>query len=128
MKTLSNLNTVFGTLHLTGDLLSVEGLNNLYSVGNLDISLNINSFSGINIQKVTNIKITNCPQLSDLSALSNSLQYNVNDITIQNCESLYDFSPFVPLVENMTGTWLVNGCGYNPTKYQMLNGESKPQE
>ena len=128
MKTLSNLKTVFGTLHLTGDLLSVEGLNNLYSVGNLDISLNINSFSGINIQKVTNIKITNCPQLSDLSALSNSLQYNVNDITIQNCESLYDFSPFVPLVENMTGTWLVNGCGYNPTKYQMLNGESKPQE
>lgn len=128
MKTLSNLNTVFGTLHLTGDLLSVEGLNNLYSVGNLDISLNINSFSGINIQKVTNIKITNCPQLSDLSALSNSIQYNVNDITIQNCESLYDFSPFIPLVENMTGTWLVSGCGYNPTKYQMLNGESKPQE
>lgn len=128
MKSLSNLSTVSGTLHLTVNLLSVEGLNNLYSVGNLDVSLNITSFSGINIQKVTNIKISDCPLLSDLSALSNSIQYNVNDITIQNCESLYDFSPFIPLVENMTGTWLVSGCGYNPTKYQMLNGESKPQE
>ena len=127
LKALNNLSTVSGTLHLTGDVLSLEGLNNLYSVGNLDVSLNITSFSGINIQKVTNIKISRCSQLSDLSALSNSLQDNVNDITIQNCESLYDFSSFVPLVKNMTGTWLVNGCGYNPTKYQMLNGESKPQ-
>ena len=128
LKSLNNLSTVSGTLHLTGDLLSLEGLNNLYSVGNLDVSLNITSFNGINIQKVTNIKISSCSQLSDLSALSNSLQYNVNDITIQNCKSLYDFSSLVPLVEHMTGTWLVNGCGYNPTKYQMLNGESKPQE
>lgn len=128
MKSLSNLSTVSGTLHITGDLQSLEGLSNLYSVGNLDVSLNITSFSGINIRKVSNIKISDCPLLSDLSALSSSLQCNVNDITVQDCESLYDFSSFVPLVENMTGTWLVNGCGYNPTKYQMLNGESKPQE
>lgn len=128
LKPLSNLSTVLGTLHLDGRVLSVEGLDNLHTVGNLNISLDITSFNGINIQNVTNIEISSCPQLSDLSALSKSIQSNVNDIMIQNCESLYDFSPFVPIVETMTGTWVVSGCGYNPTKYQMLNGESKPQE
>ena len=128
LKPLSNLSTVLGTLHLDGGVLSVEGLDNLHTVGNLNISLDITSFNGINIQNVTNIKISSCPQLSDLSALSKSIQCHVNDIMIQNCESLYDFSSLVPIVETMTGTWVVTGCGYNPTKYQMLNGESKPQE
>lgn len=128
LKSLSNLNTVAGTLRLTGDLLSVMGLDKLNSVGNLDVSTDIASFDGVNIQYITNISISNCPKLNDLSALSNSVECNVNDITIRNCESLFDFSPFVSLVNNMTGTWLVSGCGYNPTKYQMLNGESKPQE
>ena len=129
LKPLSNLSTVLGTLHLTGYLHSLGGLGNLHTVGNLNISqLDITSFNGINIRNVTNIEISYCSQLSDLSALSKSIQSNVNDIMIQNCESLYDFSPFVPIVETMTGNWVVNGCGYNPTKYQMLNGESKPQE
>lgn len=129
LKPLSNLSTVLGTLHLDGQLHSLGGLGNLHTVGNLNISqLDITSFNGINIRNVTNIEISSCPQLSDLSALSKSIQSNVNDIMIEDCESLYDFSPFVPIVETMTGNWVVRGCGYNPTKYQMLNGESKPQE
>lgn len=128
LKSISNLSTVLGTLHLTGDILSLEGLENLHTVGNFNISIDIESFKGLNIKNVTNIEISSCPQLSDLSALGSSIERNVNDITIQNCKSLYDFSSFVPIVETMTGNWVVNGCGYNPTKYQMLNGESKPQE
>lgn len=128
LKSISNLGTVLGTLHLTGDILSLEGLENLRAVGNFNISLDIASFKGLNIKNIKNIEISSCHQLNDLSVLGSSIESDVNDITIQNCKSLYDFSSFVPIVETMTGNWVVNGCGYNPTKYQMLNGESKPQE
>ena len=47
--------------------------------------------------------------------------HSVINISITNCSKLYNFCPLVPAVENMTGTWYISGCGYNPTKYQMLN-------
>lgn len=89
----------------------------------------LTSFAGLdNLREISgNIEFTNIPKLTDLSALGN-ISNSVKDISISNCESLYDFSPLVPVVQKMTGIWSVYGCGYNPTKYQMLNGESKPQE
>lgn len=87
------------------------------------------SFDGLNnLKEISgNIELTYIPNLNDVSALGN-ISNAVKDISITKCESLYDFSPLVPVVQNMTGIWTVYGCGYNPTKYQMLNGESKPQE
>ena len=89
----------------------------------------ITSFDGLNnLKEITgSITLDSLLDLTDMSAL-NGISNSVKNITITGCESLYDFSPLVPVVQNMTGIWSVSGCGYNPTKYQMLNGESKPQE
>ena len=89
----------------------------------------ITSFDGFNnLKEITgSITLDSLLDLTDMSAL-NGISNSVKNITITGCESLYDFSPLVPVVQNMTGIWSVSGCGYNPTKYQMLNGESKPQE
>ena len=89
----------------------------------------ITSFDGLNnLKEITgSITFDSLLDLTDMSAL-NGISNSVKNITITGCESLYDFSPLVPVVQNMTGIWSVSGCGYNPTKYQMLNGESKPQE
>lgn len=89
----------------------------------------ITSFDGFNnLREITgSITLDSLLDLTDMSAL-NGISNSVKNITITGCESLYDFSPLVPVVQNMTGIWSVSGCGYNPTKYQMLNGESKPQE
>ena len=48
---------------------------------------------------------------------------SVGDITIEDCENLYDFCNWKPVLTDYNGTFLVTGCGYNPTKYQILNGE-----
>lgn len=89
----------------------------------------VTSFEGLdNLNEVTgDIILSAISSLTDLSALGN-ISNAVNNITITGGKLLYDFSPLVPVVQNMTGIWSVSGCGYNPTKYQMLNGESKPQE
>ena len=69
------------------------------------------------------LQINDCMTLSDISGLKN---IRTQEINIENCPSLYDFSPLVPAVES-GASWYVNKCGYNPTKYQMQNGESKPE-
>lgn len=48
---------------------------------------------------------------------------SVGDITISDCHYLYDFCNWIPLLTDYNGTFLVTNCGYNPTKYQILNGE-----
>lgn len=48
---------------------------------------------------------------------------SVEDITISNCSNLYDFCNWIPVLTDYNGTFLVTNCGYNPTKYQILNGE-----
>ncbi len=48
---------------------------------------------------------------------------SVGDITIRDCYYLYDFCNWVPVLTDYNGTFLVTNCGYNPTKYQILNGE-----
>ena len=46
----------------------------------------------------------------------------VGDITIKNCKELTDFCNWKPVLTDYNGTFSVSGCGYNPTKYQILNG------
>ena len=109
---LDNLKRVLGDFIITGCSFGLEKLTSL---------------NGLNLQEIAgNVTIGYFPNLSDVSSLGKLT--SVNDITITNCKSLFDFTPLVETAKNMTGTWYVYGCGYNPTKYQMLNGESKPQE
>ena len=113
---------------------SFAGLENLKRVlGDFAISgcsfgfEKLTSLNGLNLEEITgNLTIENIVNLSDISSLAKLS--SVNDITISECKSLFDFTPLIEVVKAMTGTWLVTDCGYNPTKYQMLNGESKPQE
>lgn len=58
----------------------------------------------------------------------NKIDDSLRNVEIIRNSSLSDFTPLVPIVTNMTGNWIVSGCAYNPTKYQMLNGQSKPSE
>lgn len=79
------------------------------------------------LQKIGgDISISDNSELEDISGLSGLT--NCANVSITNSPNLYNFQPLETAAKNMTGTWYVYGCGYNPTKYQMLNGESKPQE
>ena len=110
---LYGLETVTGNVTSRGPMQNFEGLNNLQSIGgNFSISSNYYSSASLNA-------------LTSLSGLEN-LNSAHNNISITNCHNLLNFCPLVPAVENMTGTWYVSGCGYNPTKYQMLNGACQP--
>ncbi|MDL2242927.1 hypothetical protein LJC25_04275, partial [Bacteroidales bacterium OttesenSCG-928-K03] len=109
-------------------LSSISAFNKLTHVEGVIIFSALNSLISIDafhlLQNVNGryLTIDGCRHLKDISSLSN-IATELEDITITNCSNLYDFCPIVPLVENMTGTWYVTGCGYNPTKYQMLNGD-----
>ena len=48
---------------------------------------------------------------------------SVGDITIRDCYDLYDFCNWIPVLTDYNGMFSVSNCGYNPTKYQILNGE-----
>ncbi len=57
-----------------------------------------------------------------------SLKTISGDITINYCSEVYDFCIFKPLIgSSYQGTFVVSNCGYNPTKYQVLNGECSKQ-
>ena len=58
--------------------------------------------------------------LNNIDALKNLK--SITEISITNCSKLYDFCVLKNVVQNMSGTFYVNGCGYNPTKQQLLNG------
>lgn len=122
---MSNLTTIGGNL-IGGD---INGLTGLHTInGNLSITTNMTAINGITqLQKVDgNITISNSSELEDISGFSGLT--NCADISITNCPNLYNFESLETAAKNMRGTWYVYGCGYNPTKYQMLNGESQPQE
>lgn len=116
------------------EITSFKGLDNLVRVlgdfiieGSVYGPENLISLDGLNVKEISgDLIIDNIENLSDISSLK-KLDCAVKDIKITMCKSLYDFTPLVEMVKAMTGTWYVSGCGYNPTKYQMLNGESKPQ-
>ena len=125
----SGLSTINGDFVLDGVHSECSGLDNLQQItGNLSIMQTNTSIITMNkLQKVGgNITISGNSKLEDISGFSSLT--NCANISIINSPNLYNFQPLETAVKNMTGTWYVYGCGYNPTKYQMLNGESKPQE
>ena len=128
---LSKLSTIAGSLIIPKwSSPDINGLTGLKTI-NGDISINETSMTTINgltqLQKVGgSIKISDNSELVDISGLSGLTK--CANISITNSPNLYNFESLETAAQNMTGTWYVYGCGYNPTKYQMLNGESKPQE
>lgn len=151
MEGFSSLKAVKGTFSID-NIESFLGLDNLSTIGNLTINgnktssideligletingnLSITHTSITAITKITklqkvggDIEISDNSELVDISGL-NGLTHCAN-ASITNSPNLYNFESLETAAQNMTGTWYVYGCGYNPTKYQMLNGESKPQE
>lgn len=110
---------------------SFEGLEKLeYIGGNLDITYlgkqrkTINSLTGFHgLRRISgNLNLNSIYNLKNISALTNTEIMNGN-ITIENCRYLYDFCALQTTLLNSQGTFLIKNCGYNPTKYQILNGE-----
>lgn len=132
---LSTLSTIGGSL-IVGNKYSlivsadINGLTGLRTInGNLSISeTSMTAINGVTqLQKIGgNIEISDNSKLEDISGFSGLT--NCTNISITDSPNLYNFESLETAAKNMTGTWYVYGCGYNPTKYQMLNGESKPQE
>ena len=127
---MSNLTTIGGNLTVNGESSSINGLTGLRTInGNLSISeTSMTAINGVTqLQKIGgNIEISNNSDLEDITGFSGLT--NCANISITDSPNLYNFESLETAAKNMTGTWYVYGCGYNPTKYQMLNGESKPQE
>ena len=124
-------------------LSSFKGLSSLKSIGG-DFEVNAKSSSSSSssldalasfedLESLTNIgggrlTINKCRSLNNIDALKNI--ESLNDISITECSKLYDFCVLKNVVQNMSGTFYLNKNGYNPTKYQLLNGECSqiPQE
>lgn len=116
----SNLESVGGSLSLSGEYRSgTLSLPLLQAIGG---ECSFRSFDLIDFPYLESIngalEINNVNSIGTLDKLK-----NVGDITIRFCEDLYDFCNWVPVLTDYNGTFLVTGCGYNPTKYQILNGE-----
>ena len=120
-------------------LSSFKGLSGLKSIGgdfevNAKYSSSLNSLASFEgLESLTNIgggklTINYCSSLNNIDALKNI--ESLNDISITTCPKLYDFCVLQNVVQNMSGTFYLNNNGYNPTKYQLLNGECSqiPQE
>lgn len=137
-----NFKVIAGSSSLNS-LASFKGLSGLKSIGG-DFEVNaksssyyyyslnsLASFEGL--ENLTNIgggklTIKYCSSLNNIDALKNI--ESLNDISITECPKLYDFCVLKNIVQNMSGTFYLNNNGYNPTKYQLLNGECSqiPQE
>ena len=111
--------------NFTANASTFKGLNSLKEIKGY-LSISCGSVEGLeqlrNVQKLT---INSSPNLTNLNALS-GITSSLSDITITNCTQLINFCPLKSVVEKMTGTWYVLGNGYNPTKYQILNGQCSP--
>ncbi len=111
---------------------SFEGLENLQSIGgNFKVTFtsyyysltSLASFKGLSSLKSIggkNLIIDRCPALSNIDDLKNVEA--LDEISITDCPKLYDFCVLKNIVQNMSGTFYVNGNGYNPTKKQFLDG------
>ena len=125
----NGLKTINGDFVLDYINSECSGLDNLQQIsGNLSITNTNASIIGTNkLQKMDgDITISDNSKLEDISGFIGLT--NCTNISITDSPNLYNFESLETAAKNMTGTWYVYGCGYNPTKYQMLNGESKPQE
>lgn len=122
-----NLKSITGSFEITGSSITEIGLmpcleivTNSLTIKNTDVT-QIQSFN--KLSSVGNITITENPKLSSIIGFANLSK--CTGITISGSPSMYDFGVFVNAVENGS-SWSVSGCGYNPTKYQMQNGQCKP--
>ena len=142
---LESLETIRGNFRVIAEssslnsLASFKGLSGLKSIGgdfevNVKSSFSLNSLASFEgLENLTNIgggklTIKYCSSLNNIDALKNI--ESLNDISITECSKLYDFCILKNVVQNMSGTFYLNNNGYNPTKYQLLNGECSqiPQE
>lgn len=145
---LNNLETIGGSFEISskagGDsrtltALKLIGLNKLKSVGgNLSIisqnsfinNDNPNSLTSMNSLEgfkslntiLGDFTIKSCRSLENIDGLIN-LTTLQGDITIENCKILYDFCVLQPLLKDAQKIIYTNDNGYNPTKYQILNGQ-----
>ena len=139
-----SLETIGGNFRVIGEASSLEslssfkGLSGLKSIGgDFEVSSKFSSLNSLasfeGLENLTNIgggklTIKYCSSLNNIDALKNI--ESLNDISITECSKLYDFCILKNVVQNMSGTFYLNKNGYNPTKYQLLNGECSqiPQE
>lgn len=103
--------TSVGSLRLKG----LNTLNLLFTPNNKDFS----------IDNGGDLELSECVlNNSDIKPFER-INSTLNNVTIWGCRNLTDFTPLIPIARKMTGQWSVTYCGYNPTKYQVLNGEAK---
>ena len=134
-----NFKVIAGSYSSLESLSSFKSLSGLKSIGgDFEVNAKYSSFlkslaSFEGLESLTNIgggklTINYCSSLNNIDALKNI--ESLNDISITTCSKLYDFCVLKNVVQNMSGTFYVNDNGYNPTKYQLLNGECSqiPQE
>ena len=125
-KEIFNVN--FSSLESVGGSLSLSG--GYSSYGTLSLPLlqatggecSFNRFDLIDLPNLESIngalEISYVNSIGTLDKLK-----SVGDITISYCRYLYDFCNWVPVLTDYNGMFSVSNCGYNPTKYQILNGE-----
>lgn len=115
----------FTALQSVGGALSLyyPVYNNLYlpALKTVGGSFRLEYFQSVDIPKLESIggafTITEVRAIGTLDNLK-----TVGDITIKDCRGLTDFCNWKPVLTDYNGTFSVSGCGYNPTKYQILNG------
>lgn len=123
-----------GTTKSLKSLQSFEGLNQLKSIGGelkiVAIEKGMPSFislGNLSLESINgNLTISHCSQLTNIDGLSEL--NSVHDISITHCSTLYDFTIFAPILQEYSYKFYTEGNAYNPTKYQILNGQGKPQK
>ena len=101
-----------------GSMPYLESIAETLSINNTKVT-KIQSFN-----KLSNVGTILISQNSSLATIDGfSLLSQCNSIEISNSPLLKDFGAFVNAVKNGS-SWYVTACGYNPTKYQMQNGQS----
>lgn len=136
---LNNLKIIEGSLTIiTGSrtshsLQSFQGLNELTTIGG---SLYIGGCEILEklegLEKLETVSgdltITSCSTLQDINTLTTLKNIKGGKFTINNCPALYDFTSLKNALTDYKGIFELTNNGYNPTKYQILNGQGKPQE
>ena len=124
---LDNLTTIGGDANINIDrMIETLNLNKLNSInGNLYIRGVYGKMTSLDLISLTtitgNLTITECPMLNNIDGLTNLT--TVKNISITSCPKLYDFCVLKNVVKNNDYDFYTTGNGYNPTKYQLLNGE-----
>lgn len=123
-----SINANFSNLESIGGNLSLNGYNDGYGTLSLPLLQATGggcSFDGFDLIDFPNLEsINGALEISYVKNIGTLDKLkSVRDITIRNCSSLYDFCNWVPVLTDYNGMFSVSNCGYNPTKYQILNGE-----